>query len=819
MNAQLRSRMATGLNLAAAGVLLVLAVSWLTTPGFEQVRAGTMASDRWLLDRHGEPLQVQRVDDRMRRLEWTALEQMSPALLRAIVATEDRRFHLHGGVDPLAVAAALRTRYFGGGAGEARSLRGASTITMQLAGLLDPTLVPVRGRRTAWQKLRQAGHALRLGWHWQRAEVLEAYLNRVSFRGELQGVSAAAQALFGKSASALDEAEGWLLAALLAAPNASPARVALRACRLANGAGEAVHGVTSAAAPASARGAPVSCERLTALATASLSGPRSISAPVALAPHVARMLFANQAPERPGDGDGSRGAGAGWGVADGSESRRALRSTLDRDLQRFATDALRSQLEALAARNVRDGAVLVVDNETGQVLAYVGNSGEGASARFVDGVQAPRQAGSTLKPFLYQMAIEQRLLTAASLVDDSPVDLVAPNGLYVPRNYDRQFTGWVSLRTALAGSLNVPAVRTLMLVGADPFADRLRALGLVDVRQSGEFYGYSLALGSAEVRLSHLVNAFRTLANGGMNSPLVLRMPSGDEDARVAGAVGDRRARQRLMSEQSAFIVADMLADRAAGARTFGLSSALTTRGWSAVKTGTSKDMRDNWCVGFSGRYTVGVWVGNFDGSPMHDVSGITGAAPVWQALIDHLHRHAPSLAPAPPHGVVQTVVEGLGHWPPRPEWFVAGTELTRIEQDLDRGKPRIVYPGAGVVVAVDPDIPPSRQRMLFSAARPVAGMRWHLDGRSIGSAERPLAWRPVPGRHRLQLVGPDGATVDEVVFEVRGVPPAVAQPLAAHTRSSRASEVRWKAAGDVLSSAGQGLSVHLASLLAQTPE
>ncbi|MBC7781040.1 MAG: penicillin-binding protein 1C, partial [Proteobacteria bacterium] len=429
--------------------------------------------------------------------------------------------------------------------------------------------------------------------------------------------------------------------------------------------------------------------------------------------------------------------------------------TLDRELQSFALDALRGQLESIAARRVRDGAVLVVDNASGEVLAYVGNSGEGASARFVDGVQAPRQAGSTLKPFLYQMAIERRLLTAASLLDDSPVDLIAPNGVYVPNNYDRQFSGWVSLRVALAASLNVPAVRTLMVVGADPFADRLRALGFADVAQGGDFYGYSLALGSAEVRLWQLVNAFRTLANRGLASPLTL--------------VARRRPEpERVMSEASAFIVTDMLADRSAAARTFGLASALSTRGWSAVKTGTSKDMRDNWCIGFSTRYTVGVWVGNFDGAPMHDVSGVTGAAPVWQEVMNRLHRDTPSQPPAPPGGLVQTAGRdafGTLH----DEWFVAGTEMERVEHAGRRHTPRIVYPGSGLVIALDPDIPAAQQRLLLSAASAAHGFVWQLDGLLLGSAAQPLPWRPVAGSHRLRLLDARGRSVDEVAFEVRG--------------------------------------------------
>ena len=207
---------------------------------------------------------------------------------------------------------------------------------------------------------------------------------------------------------------------------------------------------------------------------------------------------------------------------------------------------------------------------------------------------ALRQPGSTLKPFLYAQAIAERRLTAASLVEDSPAQITTAGGLYIPQNYDRQFKGWVSVRTALAASLNVPAVRTLVMVTPDAFHRQLGAVGL-PLRESGDYFGYSLALGSPEVPLLHLTNAFRTLANGGrQGSPA-----PADAKPRFTPAIDPR----------AAFIVGDILSDGNARARTFGTDSVLATRFWTAVKTGTSKDMRDNWAVGWSERYTVGVSV------------------------------------------------------------------------------------------------------------------------------------------------------------------------------------------------------------------
>jgi len=322
-------------------------------------------------------------------------------------------------------------------------------------------------------------------------------------------------------------------------------------------------------------------------------------------------------------------------------------TTLDLRWQQSAEDAVRQQLAGLGGRNVRDGAAVILDNATGEVLAYVASAGSQSTAPQVDGIIARRQAGSTLKPFLYGMALEQQFITAASVLDDSPVNLETSNGLYIPQNYDHDFKGPVSVRTALASSLNLPAVRTLILVGVGRFRDRLEELGYRGLTEDGEYYGFSLALGSAEVSLLEQVNAYRALANGGVWSP-VRFLPdsaqSGDES-------------RRIMSAEATYLITDILSDNAGRSVTFGLDSPLATRFWSAVKTGTSKDMRDNWCIGFSRRYTVGVWVGNFEGDSMQDVSGISGAAPAWATIMSLLHAEQPESAPEPPEGVVRRAI------------------------------------------------------------------------------------------------------------------------------------------------------------------
>jgi penicillin-binding protein 1C len=416
-------------------------------------------------------------------------------------------------------------------------------------------------------------------------------------------------------------------------------------------------------------------------------------------------------------------------------------------------------LRELRGRNVEDAALVVLDNASGEVLAWVGSSGALSRAGEVDAVLAQRQPGSTLKPLLYAQAIAERRLTAASLLDDSSAQINTASGLYIPQNYDRQFKGPVSVRTALAASLNVPAVRTLVMVSPESFARQLQAAGL-PLRESGGYYGYSLALGSAEVSLLALTNAYRTLANGGRFGKTRMLPTTAATPAPSTAPTIDPRA---------AFIVGDILSDANARTRTFGVDSVLGTRFWTAVKTGTSKDMRDNWAVGWSQRYTVGVWVGNAGGAPMWDVSGTSGAAPVWAEVMGFLHAREPSRAPAPPPGVVQVPVRfGNELEAPRSEWFIAGTEQRLFAPDAAAADTanRITSPADGSIIAIDPDIPPNRQRVRFEAQG--QGLQWRIDGKAFARGNQ-AQWMPWPGRHVVELADARGEVLDRIRVEVRG--------------------------------------------------
>jgi penicillin-binding protein 1C len=689
---------------------LMLAMKVPPLPSFAEVRARWRPSEAQLLDRNGDPIHESRIDPHGRRFAWTSLDEISPALTQAIVTSEDHRFWSHHGVDVLALATSAARAIFGG-----RS-RGASTITMQLASILDPSLGRSQSHKSILRKFRQIFAALALERRWSKAEILEAYLNLVTYRGELQGIGAASRVMFGKLPQGVDSAEAVVMAALIRAPNARRESVAIRANGLSRALGKS---------------GPAPAEIATALASA-FSSPGNDYARVALAPHLAERLL--------------NGANA------------SARCTLDRELQRFVIDTLHRQVIDVRDRRVDDGAVIVVENSTGEVWAYVGAAGDLSNAPEFDAIRAPRQPGSTLKPFLYALALDQHLLTAASLIEDTPLELPEQRGIYRPLDYDREFRGLVSMRTALASSLNVPAVRTTDMVGVEVFADRLRRLGFSGLVEEGDYYGAALALGSADVSLWQLVNAYRTLANGGRYSQLRLTTDA------------DTYMTTQVYSPEASFVISDVLSDRASRSTTFGLENSLATRYWSAVKTGTSKDMRDNWCVGYTDKFTVGVWVGNSSGAPMRDVTGITGAAPTWLNVMNYLHdRFGSGQIVRPPDVTVGEVSFPGAVEPPRQEWFLANTQPAGSPGGLDGSSPQILSPAPGTIIALDPDIPGRAQRVVFEASRSARDSLWILDGRTLGRVRGTRLWTPSPGAHTLSIACASGNVVQTIQFVVRG--------------------------------------------------
>lgn len=687
------------------GDLLVLALLlfWILPVGalqsFGTIVRINQGSEALLLSREGHILQSLRLDSNHRALEWTVLDEISPELIQAVIEVEDQRFYHHDGIDFISIFGSF-------GRAMRQGLRGASTLSMQCASLLDTTLGQ-GGHRSWWQKISQAKFAWQLENRWNKKQILEAYLNLSSWRGEIRGIHAASEALFRKKPIGLDLGESYFLASLLRQPDAGIAAVESRACKLLlrNHPDQNCQMITQART------------ELKTLRLRQMGG---------LAPHLARSLL-----QKPG---------------------QQLQTSISQPLQAFATEALNRRLHELIGQRVEDAAVLVIDNPTGQVLAYVASSGTLSKSQFVDGIQAKRQAGSTLKPFLFELGIEQGM-TAASLLDDSPLNLTTEAGIFTPQNYDKQFQGWVSARRALASSMNIPTLRVHERVGQEAFFQRLQQLGF-ELEQDADFYGPSLALGSAEVSLWNLTQAYSCLARQGIC-----------QDAHFDPQ--KKSDEHRILSPQASAIIANILSDRSARAWGFGLDNVLNTPFWSAAKTGTSKGMRDNWCIGFTPKYTVGVWVGNFSGQEMGNVSGVSGAAPLWLDLMKKLHQNKPATEPALPSGVTITKVHfTAGHEEDREELFISGTEKTLVLPPQLHKKELLLYPTAGAIIAIDPEIPPASQKMIL---RRQGGNDLHiyLDGKDLGTQNQ-IPWFPLPGRHLIQVVNSKLHVLDSAHITVR---------------------------------------------------
>ena len=593
------------LGLALAPVVALLVLAALTPLPAELAGAGTRPFEDSLrvLDRDGAVLREIRADDAT-RARRVPLAEMGPDVAHAMLAAEDARFYRHPGVDPLAVARAA-----GADLWRRRVVSGASTITMQLARLVRPHRRDLRG------KVQEAAMALRIEASLSKDTILEEYLNRAPFGDGVRGIDAGARYYFDKPPAKLSVAEAATLAAVPRGPH--------------------VYELTRHSDRALARRDVVLARMVAAGWLSQEAYERARAEPLHLhvqkgtfgAPHLVQALRDGKLPNgRGGPLDGRGGP---------------LTTTVSRALQREAEHATSLALLPLGSRHVTAASVVVLANATGEVLAYVGSPDFSDAARLGqnDGVRARRQPGSTLKPFVYALAMEKRGMDAATVVPDVELRLDLPGGTYAPSNYDEHFRGPVRVREALASSLNVPAVWVAHETGEPLVVERLRELGFASLAAGAEHYGPGIALGDGEVTLLELANAYATLARDGVWKPLRFV-------AATPGAPPPADETRRVLPAPIARVITDILRDPSARVGAFGDRSALDLPFDVAAKTGTSKGFRDNWTVGYTREVTVAVWAGNFDGSPMEGVSGITGAAPIFRAVMEAAARYAPIAAP-----------------------------------------------------------------------------------------------------------------------------------------------------------------------------
>lgn len=567
-----------------------------------------------ILDRDGARLAHRRASDG-RKARSLPLADFGEKLPLALIAAEDRRFSSHFGVDPLALA---RAGFDSARAG--RVVSGASTLTQQLARTLGGS------ERSLSGKLDVMATALRIEASLDKDAILEAYLNHVEFGPNLRGAEAASLHYFQKPARELSLAEAAALAGMprgpsLYDPHRRPELLLRRRDRVLDRMANA--GFASEEETGRAKGEPLALS------------PRSRRF---AAPHFVQSLV-------------SLGAGTCAASPPRASHRGTLRTTLLGELQLEVQTAVEDTVAGLSSEHVTSAAVVVLDNPTGEILAYVGSPGLDAALGHNDGVRALRQPGSTLKPFVYALALERLGMSPSTLLPDVELSFPTADGSrWTPRNYDRRFHGPVLLRDALGSSLNVPAVHVADRLGAGALLERLRKLGLCSLDREPAHYGLGLALGDGEVRLIELANAYATLARGGVWRPVraVLEREGDDRDAEPS---------RRVYSRETAELVTHMLSDARARDAAFGSQTAFDLPFQVAAKTGTSKGYRDNLAVGYTPEVTVAVWVGNFDGSAMRGVSGITGAAPLFARTITAAARFREPTPFAPPHGAEATTV------------------------------------------------------------------------------------------------------------------------------------------------------------------
>jgi len=593
--------------LLGAGLLLVICWGALRFVPLPPKLFARPVSETEYLDRNDQPLRIVRPEDSPFGHQLAYAEIPRP-LIEATLAAEDRRFWDHHGVDWRATLRAMWQL-----AVNRRVISGGSTITQQLIKLAEPR------PRTLRTKFIEAVQAMRLEQVWNKQRILTEYFNRLDYGNFNRGAAAAAQFYFAKPLHDLSSAECALLAAVPQAPSrlnpyAHFDRVRKRQQWILNQmqvAGwltqQELHRMVNE--------------------PANLAKPQRVFE----APHFVDLLLNTSGDE----------------MREKSARAPSIRTTLDLELNHFAERTLRVHLSNLQAQHVSNGAIVMLDNRTGDVLALVGSEDYfSTAAGQVNGAWAPRSPGSAFKPFTYLLALE-RGATPATVVADVPTEFATATGLFAPVNYNRHCYGPVRYRVALANSLNISAVNVLASVGGpEPLQHLLQQCGLSTLDRAPEQYGLGLTIGNAEARLLELANAYACLARLGEYRPYRL-LPSTGNDLTVLST-------RRIAKAETAYLIADILSDNDARSLAFGAESSLRFDFPVACKTGTSSDFRDNWAFGYTPEFTVGVWIGNADSSPMQNVSGVTGAAPILHELFEDLHQHYGTTWYLPPTNVVE---------------------------------------------------------------------------------------------------------------------------------------------------------------------
>ncbi|KHD05540.1 glycosyl transferase [Candidatus Thiomargarita nelsonii] len=653
-----------------------------------------------ITDRHGTPLSITYQND-WNIHDYVPLHEIPENLQQIFILAEDKRFYEHNGTD---WQARLHATWQNMKA--LRIVRGASTISEQTVRILH------RRPRTFWSRWLENIEARQLEARFTKADILEFYLNQVPYASQRRGVVQAARYYFDRDLDTLNIKEMMALAILVR----SPSRLDLR------------KNTTAIEAPIARFAKRLLASKLITQADYEniLTNPLHLKdAHLSVqATHFVIYMLQNY---------------------QDLQSKGRLQTTLDATIQRTVQKILEQRVQTLRSKNVKNGAILVVDHQNQEILAWVSTGSQ------IDAILTPRQPGSTLKPFLYALALEKGW-TAATLIHDTPLAEAVGTGMHSFRNYSHHYYGPLRLREALGNSLNIPAIRTIQFVGADTFLQRLRQIGLSSLIAHSDYYGKGLALGNGGITLFELVQAYTSLANQGDFHPLkVLRN-------------APPTSKHQIFTPEITSIIADILSDQDARSKEFGRSTLLRFPIQTAVKTGTSTDYRDAWAVGFNHRYTVGVWLGNLDQQPMSNVSGASGPALVLRAVFAELNRYEetqPLYLSPQLHKV--NICRGTGQratedCPSRVEWFIAGTEPEEANQTIESQPLRLKQPSPGLQLAMDPRIPDEYEAFALKLSdtplKEADIIEWLVDGKVIGTTspdERQILWPVERGTHIAQ--------------------------------------------------------------------
>ncbi len=653
------------------------AYSWLFVdlPSIDRIQSGLALPSTRIYDRSGRLLYEVIADTDTGGMNTAVPLAVVPIhCQRAVIATEDANFYAHPGIDPVGIVRALWINLQGG-----EVIAGGSTITQQVARilLLDPAQ---RAERSLRRKLREMILAVQLQSAYSKDEVLALYLNQVYFGNLAYGIDAAARAYFAKAVRDLSLAECALLAGLVQAPALYDPLTDLAAARARQSVVLGLMVTTGAIDSEAAESA-----RRDNLHFAASAFP--IEAPHAVMAAITGLQ--RDFPEQL--------------LIDGLE----VTTTIDLDWTRAAQAIVRRQLALLNSpasagsvpANANNAALVALDPYTGHILTMVGSPDyfDQAIDGAVNAALAPRQPGSTLKPFTYAAAMNPMRddpYTPATMLLDLETPFVTRRlESYTPANYGQVEHGPVLLREALAASFNIPAVATLDDIGISTLIDLAVDAGLTTLAKNSAI-DLSVTLGGGEVRLLDLVGAYSIFANGGCRVEPVLITRVTDKNGAVLyqwtpdPACADRPAAQ-VIDPRVAWLISDILSDDEARLRSFGRFSALAIGRPAAAKTGTTTDFRDNWVVGYTPNLVAGVWVGNADNTPMVEVTGVSGAAPIWNAFMREVLRGQPELDFTVPPGITSREVCALSGKLATPlcprrrlEWFIEGTE-PRVTDDF----------------------------------------------------------------------------------------------------------------------------------------